>query len=141
MPRKRDTTGFEGSGQQPSYQRHITPAAVPLDKVAIIEDVVAMVGDHKEECTAQQAEARRSQWQEITAIKLSLESISSRLRMAAWIVGLAVTLVGTVGIFVARYAIVGAITLELDKRLAPARPVSVQPFHVLPTAVAAEAQK
>ncbi len=77
------------------YKRHLTPAPVSTSKLATIGDVFDGVGDHKNEC----AEERR--------------------RFAMWAIGVSVTAAGvlaTVGIFLARYLIVGAITLELDRR-------------------------
>jgi hypothetical protein len=77
------------------YQRHLTPAPVPLHKLATIGDVLDGVADHRSEC-----EARRR-------------------KLVMWTGTIGVSIVGimvTVGIFVAKYVIVGAITLELDRR-------------------------
>lgn len=75
----------------------------------------------------------------IMAVKSAQESFRLKIAM----VGIAVTLLGvgtTVGIWVAKYAIVGAITIELDKRLPPigtkaSLPAPVVHYTALPTEV------
>jgi hypothetical protein len=103
------------------YKRHTTQTQVtaPSGKTATFGDVARAVSEHHENCAAEQSAARGQQWSEITAIKLTLEGISARLRAAVWIIGLGVTLAGSLGVFIAKYAIVGAITIELDKRMPP----------------------
>jgi hypothetical protein len=105
------------------YKRTLTPAPVSLSKPATIGNVMAAIADHAADCQDKQVEARGKLWAEITEVKLALERIEAKFRSAVWVIGVAVGLAGaiaTVGVFVARYAIVGAITMELDRRLPPA---------------------
>jgi len=75
--------------------RHLTPVPRPLTAHATLNDVVNEVGDHKNECS----ERRR--------------------KFAMWAIGAGIAAAGvlaTVGIFLAKFLIVGAITLELDRK-------------------------
>lgn len=93
-------------------------------KPATIGDLAVAVAAHREKCAGEQAEARRPMWGEITGGKLAMERIEARFRTLVLVATLAVGLAGalaTIGVFVARYAVIGAITEQLDKRLGPVR--------------------
>jgi hypothetical protein len=77
------------------YKRHFTPAPRSLKEHATLADVVDEVGDHRESCAAR------------------------RRKFSMWAIGTGVAAAGvavTLGIFLARFLIVGAITIELDRR-------------------------
>jgi hypothetical protein len=106
------------------YRRHetLSPLApVPATNLATMGDLKAGIGDHKVVCTAEQSETHQKQWGEITNIKIALEGINARLRTVVVALMLGIPLVGSAGVLVAKYAIVGAVTLELDRRLPPVR--------------------
>jgi len=101
------------------YTRHLTPAPVPVNKLATVGDALDAVADHANECAAR------------------------RRRFSMWAIGVGATLAGvlvTLGIFMARYLIVGAITLELDRRFPHMQQIAhrATPASLLPPAVAAE---
>ena len=126
------------------YRRHttITPEPLSRTKTATIGEVLEIGAQHEAECgEARREECRRRDderadkdsvfWNRIVALEAivakmgtvvdgMLASASRSLRLKIAIVTIAVSLLGAstaVGIFVAKYAIVGAITVELDKRL------------------------
>jgi len=114
------------------HKRHstITPQPVPREKPATIGDAMELDSQHSAECNAERrAECERRDreradkdgvfWGRIVAAEATLKSMADNLRFLKWLVALAAPLLLTLGIFVAKYAIVGAITLELDKRIPP----------------------
>lgn len=122
-----------------SYKRTLTPAPVPTGQFATVGQVIAEVNEHKAECAKEQSELHANLWNAITAMRLTLEGIAAWKRSLVWVAGLVIALAGagaTIGVFVARYAIVGAITVELDKRLPPVRHTQAPPvpWSPLPSA-------
>ena len=128
--------------------RTLTPAPVSLKDPATIGDAMQLDEQHAFECNAErQQECKRRDderaskdgvfWARIVALEAVVAKIEeivegmisnakTNLKLKIAVATIAVTLLGaatTVGIFVAKYAIVGAITIELDKRLPP-RPIS-----------------
>jgi hypothetical protein len=117
------------------YDRHttITPAPVPRSSPATIGDALQAVDDHaswceqgrkveREQLLKEKADQHTAMWSAITALKLELVKMQTSMTFAAKVIALAVTLFGagtTIGIFVARYAIVGAVVTEIDKRMPP----------------------
>ena len=117
------------------YDRHttITPAPVPRTQAATIGDALQAVDDHaswceqgrkveREQLLREKADQHTAMWSAITALRLELAKLQTSMTFAAKIIVLAVTLFGagtTVGVFVARYAIVGAVITEMDKRMPP----------------------
>lgn len=129
------------------YKRHsssITPAPVSREQPATMGDVWTVAREHADECSeerraecvrrdAERADKDGIFWARVVALEALVGRIDAlvtgiidraekeaRTRLA--IAALALTLLGTmtaVGIFVAKYAIVGAITIELDKRIPP----------------------
>lgn len=76
----------------------------------------------REQMLKEKAEQHNAMWSAITALKVELTKLQTSMTFAAKIIVLAVTLFGagtTIGVFIARYAIVGAIVTEMDKRLPP----------------------
>ena len=121
------------------HKRHttITPAPVLRTAPATIGDAMELDAQHEHECsTERRAECERRDkeradkdgifWARIVSAEASLKSIQDNMRFMKWLVPLVVTLIGTVGIFVAKYAIVGAITLELDKRIPPGMHLNIE---------------
>ena len=83
---------------------------------------------HAAECSAERQEECRKRdadradkdgifWARIVAAEATLTGIRANLNFLKWVVPILITVLGTVGLVVAKYAIVGAITLELDKRI------------------------
>jgi hypothetical protein len=114
------------------HRRHttITPEPVSREKPATIGDALELDSQHASECSAARREecARRDQeradkdgvfWGRIVAAEASLKSIQDNMSFLKWLVPIMATVLLTIGILVAKYAIVGAITLELDKRIPP----------------------
>ena len=126
------------------YRRHttITPQPVPLSQAATIGDAMKLDDQHAEECSEKRREEcqRRDReradkdgvfWARIVSMEAlvakiellvngMLDGAKANLRLKIAVATIAVALLGcatTAGIFVAKYAIVGAITLELDKRI------------------------
>lgn len=121
-----------------AHDRHttITPAPTPREHPATIGDAMELDAQHAHECSEERREECRKRdqeradkdgifWARIVAAEVTLKSIRDNLTFIKWLVALAAPLLVTVGIFVAKYAIVGAITLELDKRIPPGRHLSV----------------
>ena len=127
--------------------RTITPAPIPLSQPATIGDALHLDEQHLAECSEErQKECKRRDderaskdgifWARIVALEalvMKLETLlntivknaSANLKLKIAVATIVVGLIGvatTVGIFVAKYAIVGSISIELDKRLPPARP-------------------
>jgi len=136
-----------------SDKRHttITPAPVLRGDPATIGDAMELDSQHKFECGEERrAECERRDkeradkdgvfWARIEAVeavvaKLGLvvdgilDRARSNLKLKIAVATVAVALLGiatTVTIFVAKYAIVGAITLELDKRILPGTRLNVE---------------
>jgi roadblock/LC7 domain-containing protein len=124
------------------HHRTLTPAPIPTGQFATVGQVIAEVNEHKAECAKEQAEMHANLWNAITAMRLTLEGIAAWKRSLVWVAGLVIALAGagaTIGVFVARYAIVGAITVELDKRLPPIRHAQAEPtWSPVPSAEASE---
>jgi hypothetical protein len=121
------------------HKRHttITPAPIPRTQPATIGDAMELDAQHAAECTDErrkECEKRDIQradkdgifWARIVATEKSLASIVDNIRFLKWCIVLACPLLLTLGIFVAKYAIVGAITLELDKHIPPGVHLSVE---------------
>jgi hypothetical protein len=126
--------------------RTITPAPIPLDQPATVRDAIDLDSQHERECSEERRrecqrrdEERASKdgvfWARIVALEAVVTKITglvegmlanarTNLKIKIAVATVAVALLGaatTVGIFVAKYAIVGAITIELDKRLPSTR--------------------
>jgi hypothetical protein len=121
------------------HKRHstITPEPVPRTAPATIGDAMELDAQHAHECSQERMEecARRDReradkdgvfWGRIVAAEATLKSIRDGLNFAKWALPIIITIIGTIGIFVAKYAIVGAITLELDKRIPPGMHINVE---------------
>ena len=113
-----------------SRDRHttITPAPVPREHPATVGMAMELDAQHAFECDAARKEEclKRDKeradkdgifWARIVAAEATLKSMGDNMRFLKWLVAVAAPLLLTLGIFVAKYAIVGAITLELDKRI------------------------
>jgi hypothetical protein len=118
------------------HKRHttITPAPVPRTQPATIGDAMELDAQHSAECSVErrrECELRDHEradkdgifWARIVAAEATLKSMHDGLNFAKWAIPIIITILlsvgGTVGIYIAKYAIVGAITMELDKRIPP----------------------
>jgi hypothetical protein len=120
-------------------KRHttITPAPVSRSDPATVGMAMELDAQHAFECNAERKEEclRRDKeradqdgifWARIVSAETTLQSIGDNLKFLKWLVPIVVTVLITVGLVVAKYAIVGAITLELDKRIPPGMRLNVE---------------
>jgi hypothetical protein len=129
----------------------ITPAPIPREHPATIGDAMELDAQHSYECSeARQKECQKRDedradkdgifWARIVAVESVVQKMEtvvngmianarSSFKLKVAVATIVVALLGiatTAGIFVAKYAIVGAITLELDKRIPPGMHLSVE---------------
>jgi len=126
------------------HHNTITPAPVPRTQPATIGDAMELDAQHAFECGAARKEECLNRdkdradkdgifWARIVAAEASLKSMADNMTFLKWLVALAAPMLLTLGIFVAKYAIVGAITLELDKRIPPGVHLNIEldtPTHL-----------
>ena len=127
------------------HKRHstITPAPIPREKTATIGDAMELDSQHAFECSMdRQKECLRRDleradkdgifWARIVAAEATLKSIRDGLNFAKWSIPVMLTVLIAVGGVLIKYAVVGAITIELDKRIPPGARLSAE--HERPAA-------